>query len=262
MKKVNALVLGLAVLLAFGCEKDEKKEDPTPEGQTPKSCQLTKIVSPETTSDFIYNNAGKIIRINEIQQDSTNNSHLEITYNAAGNIAEVKHFNNKSTPYLHETYSYNAQNLPDTIYSMVSSQAGTYKTYEYNAAGQLIKWSYFVRSQTIPSNYTEITYPAANQTKEIIYSRDALGNVVLNTTYENQYDNKKVPNALFNALFKPAISSNNLLSSKITNHQQGTTLIYTYSYTYNAADYPMQQSVTYSQFSLPPAVSSYTYNCQ
>ncbi|MFC5271114.1 hypothetical protein [Adhaeribacter terreus] len=262
MKKVNVLILGLAVLLAFGCSGDEKKDDPIPEDQVQKNCLLTKIVSPETTYDLIYNSAGKVIRINDTRQDSTISSHMEITYNAGGNIAEIKHFNNKNATYLQEIFSYNSQNLPDTIYSIYSFQTGTFNTYEYNAAGQLTKWSNFSGSKVTPSHYTEVTYPAPNQTKEMLYSYDALGNVLLNSTYEKQYDNKKSPHAPFDAVFKPIISSNNLLSFKITNHSQGTTLIYTYTYIYNAADYPIQQAVTYSHVPLPPAVSTFTYNCQ
>jgi hypothetical protein len=250
------LILGLAVLLAFGCGGDEKKEDPVPEGPIQKRCLITKQVGSDVTVDFIYNNAGKLIRANLMYPNNpANNWYQEISYNTSGNVSDIKSFENNNVEFQREVYTYNSANLPDTIFLVVNSQTAGYTKYEYDSAKKLIKR---IVGGTTVNNYKEYTYPAPGQVKEILHTRSN-GNLVLNTTTVNQYDNKRNPYSQLGFYSEMLlISPNNLISSTTTDHIQGTTRSFSNSLIYNAEDYPTQ-IIAQSSASTSHI---YTYNCQ
>src|SRR6187551_1367477 len=69
IKKINALVLGLAVLLAFGCAENNRQSDPEP---VQKNCTVTKRFA---TGVNAFSSAGSITQ--------------EVTLNNLGQITEV-----------------------------------------------------------------------------------------------------------------------------------------------------------------------------
>ncbi|MBK0403205.1 hypothetical protein I5M27_09425 [Adhaeribacter sp. BT258] len=68
LKKLNTVLLSLAVLLAVSCGKESKKEDPEPEQvQNPvrRTCQLTgQNQGGGFYNTYVSDSTGKIIRIN------------------------------------------------------------------------------------------------------------------------------------------------------------------------------------------------------
>src|SRR5687767_12981275 len=177
MKKVNALVLGLAVLLAFGCGND----DPEPPSQG--LCQLLNSTDDGLTAEYIYNIDNQVIRINRNWANPLSKFHEEITYNSNGNLSEIKGFDNNDIQRVTWAFIYNANNLPDTVYILENSTKIRYIKYEYNSEKKLIK-----RGEYDPFSHTmyqlkEISYPTDEQTKEMVYSRDsATGGKVLQIT--------------------------------------------------------------------------------
>src|SRR6478752_1979452 len=96
MKKVNALVLGLVVLLAFSCGKKEKNDDPTPantEGtvQTQKTCKVTNHHTFDYNSDFayLYNAAGQLINVARTSPTASLTFSDSIKYDSNGNISTI-----------------------------------------------------------------------------------------------------------------------------------------------------------------------------
>jgi hypothetical protein len=261
MKKVNAFVLGLAVLLTVGCGgNDEEKNDPTPADPLQKECFITKEVRQDYTIDYIYN-AGKLIRANFIKPDPVDSWYIELTYNASGKIADMKYFDSKNVQDMQFAYTYNADNLPDTVFTAFSSQMSGYTKYEYNSAKKLVKRSAFNTGQPIPFNYTDISYPAVDQSKEMLYTRDAGGNMVLHTTQLIQYDNKKHPHSQLGVFDETLLASpNNILSVSTTFHTLGTNTSSSLSYTYNAEGYPTQLIGTSGQNGSQSTVN-FSYNC-
>jgi YD repeat-containing protein len=148
LKKVNALVLGLAVLLAAGCGDDEKGS-PSPGNATQANCKLTKHTTSLSATEYIYDNAGKLVRVNHTSSVSPeSNSYELITYDADGNITAVKNMVHGYSKVL----SYNSNNQPDTIYHFNGSVKSGFITCGYNAANQLVKWSSVSAHETVSSN--------------------------------------------------------------------------------------------------------------
>ena len=275
MKKLNRIVVGLAVLLAVSCGKESKNEDPAPEVQTqnpvqnpaPKTCQL--IYQSQGSPSLYYTNdsTGKVIRITSPSPFPPDYGfYQELLYNADGNIEEVKNYNGNNELNNYQVYTYNADKLPETItnYSVYTNGPiyQGYALFEYNAAKQLIKKSLLGPSQSVSTNYTVYTYPAPDQSKEEIYSADASGNIRLVSTTITHYDNKKSPYSLLNFMNqRMLISKHNDIATFQTNHTTGATHNYTRVYEYNDEDFPVKVTTT-TQGNNFPSTMTWTYNCQ
>ena len=269
MKKVNALVLGLAVLLAFGCDGGEKKEDPTPVNQVQKDCLITKEIYNEDTAEYTYNSAGQFVSVystlNSVKKYRLN----EILYNADGNIFEKRSFQPNSNSHDQKfVFSYNADKLPASItYSMLQNNVWkdmSFTYFKYNAAKQLIKKSYYTSYDTAAIFYALYSYLAPNHIIQTCYQKDNTDNYPLTYTYDLYYDNKQFYRlslgyyALTHSTFEEGlVSKHNLATVTTTDHLHGTTSTYNYGYTYNNHDYPVEyldpSSGTYAK---------YEYNCQ
>lgn len=249
LKKVNALLLGLMLILAFGCGE----EDPAPAKPIQKSCLLIKEVKPGSTRDFFYNNAGQLVRVNF--EFPIYNTYLKIFYNSSGNVTNIKYIDPSDS--LQREYIYNADNLPDTVYFVRNSKKETYTKYEYNSDKKLIKRSEFGVGNATASSYNAISYPGPGQSKEMLYILDNTGNPVLESTTIKTYDDKKSPYTSLGFYYDQIlVSGNNILTYASTDHSDGVTHTLTYSHNYNTEGYPVQTIA-------PPTVSiDFTYNCQ
>jgi hypothetical protein len=260
LRKVNALVLGLAVLLVVSCGEDEKT-DPAP-APTPRTCKVTQL----NGSDFIYDNTGKLVRINWVGIKH----HQEIFYNAAGNISEIKDFDNSNVYISRQVYNYNAFNLPERIYSYFLNTSGlpselNVSYFQYNAAKQLVKTIYYKTPNyplpdTVTENYSLFTHLSGNHVVEKYYAKDWNGILGLATTREMNYDNMKNPYHLIGYLdTRSLISPHNLTSTTYP----GSTDTYTITYSYNTDGYPTQQTVFLNGQLAPMGRNDrWTYSCQ
>ncbi len=277
MKKLNAAVLSLALLLAVSCGKETKHEDPAPEVitqqpqpqvQNPvqKTCRLVGQ-SQGSYINYVNDASGKVIRINASSPFPPDYGfYQELIYNADGNIEEVKSYTGNNVLTGYHTYTYNANRLPETVSNYEVFTNGTiyrgYTQFEYNAGMQLIKKSMFGPGQTVSSSYSLYTYPAPDQSKEEDYYADASGNIRLVTTTIMHYDNKRSPYTLLNFMNeRMLVSKHNDIATFQTNHNNNTTNNYTSTYEYNEEDYPVKRTIT-TQGSNFPSTMTWAYVCQ
>ena len=265
LKKGNALVLGLAVLLALGCGDKEKKEDPTPVNQVQKDCLLTR----ETTfqgsiTEYNYNSSGRLESIDFIANGWKHHAY-EMSYNADGNISEARflqpftNLNDQKT-----IYTYNADKLLVTKTKLMLVNNVWEKReifdYKYNAAKQLIKERYYVGLDTTTLNYSLFSYPAPGQVIVAFYTKDTSGNFSSGSKTHYYYDNKNhYASSLGYFRFpedKGYLLKHNVISST-TVYLNGTNTNNT-TYNYNVDGYPAQN--------VNPATgavyANYEYGCQ
>lgn len=208
----------------------------------------------------MYDNAGKLVQVNFRMADSPVIRFLdEITYNAAGQVAAIK-ITGPNTTESRRVFSYNSSNQPDTITNFNGAQKSGFTTYEYNSAGQLIKWSVFTVHDSLALHYADITYPAANQSREKHYARQASGGYMLDKSSEYTFDDKWHPYSRLGYYSEQLLfSQHNVLSTAVTYAAQSYTTRRSYAYEYNAAGYPVKKTETNDQ---GQTVDYFTYNCQ
>ena len=268
LKKVNALVLGLAVLLALGCGKDYKQDEPSPENMALKDCLLTKSTDAGgEANEYIYNSAGKVESINYISSSTGQKFRIsEQIYNSDGNISEYKFYQWNNVNDQKHIYTYNADKLlASRTFVQLQNNIWTEKKadqYRYNAARQLIKKSYHSSlPDTTTDYYSLYSYPATDQVVEKFYLKDVAGNFKLRFTFHYKYDDKSFyATSLGYSDWNPQLSKHNVISEATIDHFAGTTTTETYAYTYNADGYPVQYFNTTS--GQPILHRNYEYTCQ
>ncbi len=270
LKKAKALIWGLAVLFVIGCNKEEENI-PKEEDWSQYKCLVAELGG----HPFIYDAAGKLIKIRHIPPtwEPWDTSHQEMTYNAFGNIKDKKFFNGKGEVVEQNIYTYNSNNLPDTLFLVKKGIKSAYKKYEYNAAGKLSKISYFETGDPDATSYSDITYPASDQSMEQNYYRLSTGWFTGPTTV-NHYDNKNHPFSQL-GFYGVGWYSEDFLISKhniVSSVKNGTKK--EWHYTYNAQGYPTYQSLIEPRTSSFPSPYgslgglgggegySVSYNCQ
>jgi hypothetical protein len=254
LKKVNALVLGLAVLLTVSCGVEEKKkEDPAPIEPTQETCQLTSAGS-AVLLRYAYDSKGKV--------DSMyirGSTYFKVIYNSAGNPTEIKSFDINNTPIALTTYSYNSNGILESRFSGPLPSDGysnrNYKYY-YNSANQLIKQTVHWKD-TVTLEKITYSYPAPDQVISKGYSPATNGGgYPLYYTRHNYYDNMKNPTLLLGYLIDDPLSSHNVIRMITTEHPSNTTSTIDYTYVYNEAGFPVKRTRNGSPN------YSWTYNCQ
>lgn len=169
LKKVNALIMGLLVLLAIGCGKDEKEE--IRPAQQKQVCTLVSARVNNYPYKFQYDSSGKLIRIDLLSD--IDNSSLEyriLEYNSAGKIAKTNFYGSWNNSFMRsEIYSYNAAGLlyQKALTENLQSPPVVYETFEYDSLNQLLKKSH-VNCADGP-HYSTYSYPANNIIKEEVY---------------------------------------------------------------------------------------------
>jgi hypothetical protein len=262
LKKVNAIFLGLATLLAFGCGGDEVEPTPVIVANNPadQKCQLTQMkytrgTDPDSlTSVLEYNAAGKISKATGYQGGR---SFTEIgTYNAAGQLIRLDHSYGS-----YQLFDYNNLGLRSKVsYYRVSSPGGPaslddYKTYAYDSNKKLIKISSFDPSQgNILTGTEEFTYPSATSAKQEDY--DNSRRLLVTTDYT--FDDKIGLDHLLGEEFG-LVSDHNVLTETVNNGSSVYNLGYTYEY--NADGYPTKKRYTTDGVTSPD-IFTFSYNCK
>ncbi|KAA9340214.1 hypothetical protein [Adhaeribacter soli] len=274
LKKVNALVLGLAVLLAVGCGKDDPEPQPDSQTPTPKSCRLVKYVFPGYGSNdgivekYVYDNSGKVIQKNIARSDSS--KYIEdIVYSANGNVKEIiLSSGNRSVK---SSYHYNGANLIDKILFYDQDAGGNYYLQsiyqlQYDIIGRLIKHSNFGPQDTVSGGYIDYFYPAANQMKIMVYNKNQAGNLGLHYITFWEYDSHKNPviidgNFIGSGLYKSNFIPQNIIKSTTTEVASGYTgEPFFYNTIYNPAGYPIERTTVVGNQIL--SKENWYYNCQ
>ncbi len=254
LKKVNALVLGLAVLLVVSCGKN----DPEPVDPADNTNSRFSLISysffegQDFVAEYMYNPKKQIARI-DYRAGNAVLYYETIDYNANGQAIR-KDIHAQFDHYL--TYEY----YPDGSLSKIRNFLSTSATQPasltdireftyYNDKRLKQEKTFFGQDLTAPVSFTELTYPT--DSTAVLKTHDPnTGDPALNYllhTREVKFDKQNNPAQLlgvidntgdFNLGFK-----HNITYSKQTfaNNTVGT--IYTRRYTYNAEGYPV--SVTH-----------------
>lgn len=252
LKKVNALVLGLAVLLAVGCGEEAKKEDPTPENPVQKNCLLSKETNFQGyVTEYHYNSAGNVESIDYSDINAPGYVHhaYQMSYNADGNITEKKFFqpsdnlNDQTTLYTYNTDKLLVKRKNIMLVKNVWEDREIHE-YKYNAAKQLIKESYRGSGDTTTQNYALYSYPAPDHVVVDTYFKDAAGNYILTYNTHFYFDNKNYHGSSLGYLRFPddkaSLLKRNIISYSSTDYRSGKTTTNTTAYVYNEEGYPVQ----------------------
>lgn len=261
-KKINALLLGLGMLLA-ACGKDKAhQEDPAPENQGQATCQIIEMSTPAGTSDFIYNSSCNLKQISS-QRSGTG----KITFTRIGNKEVLKSTDANNRLIFQEITIFDNNNLPEihknTNYFPTGDSTSTASKFFYNAAGQLEKAVMYLNKDTVENSYGLFTYPAADQVIVTSYTRNANGSFTLSSTWHGYFDTMKNP-YLHVGVFRHELlySKNNILRVVLTDHKTNTVTTSAFSYVYNAEGYPTTQNSTNNSGQGPAVVVGWKYSCQ
>src|SRR5690349_12142994 len=108
MKKINALILGLIVLLAAGCGPEKSEELAQPQ---PVSCKLTKVtwddITPPTPEIMYYDSLGRFSG----NGGGSSGAYSRLKYNAAGKVAEHRVYDRSNRLGYFALFSYDARGL-------------------------------------------------------------------------------------------------------------------------------------------------------
>ncbi len=266
MKKVNAIFLGLAMLLTVGCGKDDDTSpvtpvntDPAPENFT--SCQLTRSKDDTLTSIYSYNAQGKI------QQKSYAYGKEVFEYNTIGKVWKKFRLNSRLDTTSIEIFEYNNDSLPVKITTRNGlSTPGNIQVWgiyslAYDSQKRLAtRSSHDVNQPAIIINRVDYTYPAANKISIVTWELNRNTNTMqLFSEAELTHDNNKTPFGKDSPF--TYLTANNELSFAIKFH---IPFVYSHArtstYTFNSAGYPTE-SITVTD-GVYTNVSKYTYNCQ
>jgi hypothetical protein len=138
----------------------------------------------------------------------------------------------------------------------VESQVQGYDSLVYNPAGQITARYFFSRTASNNfenHNYQAYTWDDAGNVRQLDnYGRTAAsGNFALSTTITYTYDKKPNPHKYIDGLcyitdiLPSFLSANNILSEQIINAETAGISTNTYTYEYNAAQYPTRVTAQY-----------------
>lgn len=250
MKKVNALVLGLLVLLAFGCGKDE----PEPKAQQQKKEVLTHLVRQEGTmrisQTFEYDSFHRPVKaLNVVTTPyESYESYVLADYNSAGKIEKLSTYDTNNQMALYNTYHYlgNGQ-LEGIKYYGKGTSGGPislqyYTTYTYDSTNFLAKRQFFDNLNALTWYETYRKLPTGEVQKDR-YEK-YIGTMQLVNTTEYTFDNENGINQLLSVFYdENFISPHNVSTMRVIPYPSNPVKYYYYSYTYNAAGYPTEQVI-------------------
>ncbi len=270
LKKVNALILGLATLLALGCGGDEPEPQPDntvvpPQTQVFKNCRLKKSIGVGSgTTEFFYNNQGQLILAK-----NGNSPGISYDYNNLGKISRANNLAVNNVPYSFQDYEYNTDSLLVKItYSRQTNVPGQFEafgsnTFTYDANKRVVSTeNYDLSKPGVVQTRSDFTYSAANKVKRSNYKLNIYTNIMeLDSEFEITYDNQKTPNHGYE--LSNTIMKHNQISMTGVNYQNGVVfqqVSSTTSYTFNASGYPIES--IRSEVGKSNTVTSYEYECQ
>ncbi len=258
--------MGLAVLLALGCGKDNPKPDnnqPEPQDNF-KSCRLITFDTGTAQYSFAYNSQGKISQVL-----STHGDVETYEYNALGKVSRFLVLRSGIDTTTINTYEYNA----DSLVSKSTTKARPGSSGPFTTLS-IQSFLYDSQKKIVGMNYHDVNQPAVIKSK---YSYTHLSNgdvqiqvydldpVTNSWEYKSEimytFDNHKLPRG-DNDIFKSIFPHNklSLTVTPFTNGVPGPTTFESVSHTYNAVGYPTQSISTIA--GQPARIWKYTYTCQ
>lgn len=269
-KKVNALILGLATVLAAGCG-DEKIEDPIPGNQ--KACVLAKVnvmISgntglPSVFEEAVFDNQGRLIGTKRQPQGDSQ----RFIYNAAGKIVRADYYDKAGVLWSYNLYKYNASGSVSRIMQVEAPptttilDSGRVIDYNYDANNNLTNVS-----RQAGATIDSVFYLPNNALKIKRYTTSlSSGKLELAAVEEYQCDNKKNAFGNFRHLYLMNESlahffpiAHNITTAKYTNHLENVTASKNFTYQYNADQYPVSWVETNNSGFV--SEGTYEYNCQ
>ncbi len=273
MKKVNALFLGLTILLAAACGKEDKPDDPAPDISNPAQpvCLLTQLYSQNSNgtrnniSENFYDSNRRLTR-----QNYYSNDYLLYEYDASGLTVTSKTFRKTdSTLTSYAVTEYHASGLlkKRTTYGKTGASTTIAETgstfYDYNAGGELLKKSLYLPANKNHATWiTNYTHLPNGVLKEEVY-KNSNNNMVLDYTSIWTFDNKKAPAT--SEFYKNGFNKANNVIHNVDRFAGSTdSIVYNYSYQYNAEGYPTQLTavVTGANGSANSYTQLYDHDCR
>lgn len=243
----------LPAMLLFGvvalssCEKSEQ-ESATPEFEQGAISQVLA----DSSKVITYNFAGQAVtQINHYDKESGELESFEkFERDAKGKLTKATTHAGANHALLSEqVYTYSVKGILEkttsTYYNNSKVEYSTYATYSYNEDRTLEKKTVFEGSDANAKAKSYTTYdalPNGNYTQEKQYVVDDKGNARLFSTTTYSYDSNHNP---FFEISEPgtASSPNNLIAASTAVNGTDKVYKYTYSYKYDAAGYPVSQTV-------------------
>lgn len=263
-KKVNALILGLVILLAAACTGNTARQEQGAFLQATEAPFLEQLTA-ATASSFIaksyfYDTAGRLaeiqiknyeIRHNKVSADTIllGTDAEKFVYNAAGQLASRILIISEQHPdsvFERRDFEYNAhKQVSKIIYTTKRYAPASFYTMtcNYDERQKLSKQSLLNQSGQVMA-YNILSYPTANTIKGESYSA-VQGPPVLVSTQLATFDDRKCPNPYDRAphhfmvnLSDIRLSDNNLVSVSIQDEYRKQEI--RYSYKYNKSGFPME----------------------
>ena len=266
LKKVNAWILGLAVLLTVSCKKDDPLPNHNVTNTTIESnCKLLFIGGIDTLygDRYNYDINGKLIGINKYQRFET------LDYDGLDRIIRNNLYSLDSVLSGYFTYHYNGNGQLIKLKSFLLRSPGTLVeedniTFVYNPNGELIERNHFSSPQSALPFYSLKYLRKPNGDVEIKFYLDAnvSGNPQLDRIENYSFDNKKgfysgISN-IINYNFLP--TEHNVVAIKVYDKSYNLYSESTFSYNYNQEGYPI--TITTYNNGVLQANGILTYNCQ
>ncbi|KAA9340212.1 hypothetical protein [Adhaeribacter soli] len=282
LKKGNALILMLAVLLTVGCGKEDANNDPKPNNSTgnitgQRTCVLvsTQSYNLEDAWRFFFNAQGQIIKA---LKGTSNNGLQLITYSATGKIKNVRRYRMPAKEIQESSfYQYNSDSLlsretifiPATPGDSASLYAVRENYFEYDPGKRLVKITSFLLTQPGGSDgYITFTY---NPDGSLLEERFGGIPSQLGWRKKTKFVSGKAPaekQAFLNLPSMFLYSSHGIVFNRLpatieetqySSNGVGHTSIFNYSYLFNTDGYPTEQIMTFP--GQQPLTNYWTYNC-
>ncbi|KAA9340210.1 hypothetical protein F0P94_07635 [Adhaeribacter soli] len=254
-KKGNALVLGLAFLLAVGCGGDEKKKgDPAPQPLVygSRTCVPVKFTNQSGNEvNYEYNANGQLIKA------IFGSVYEVVKYNSAGQVSKISTYESGANPFRnHVLFTYSSNGvlaseityIPTTPSDSTTNKPAEVREYTYDGTNRLIEIeSHPYRNPNIISSRDTYTYHANGK---VLISEFRGSSLTLNQTREFEFSGGKGPagvvpylklqmtygnQIIFNKLPKTVVLTSYYPDGSVNNQN---TFTFNYSYTFNSDGYP------------------------
>ena len=270
MKKVNALVLGLVMLLAFGCGGDEPvpEIEPNP-APIEKRCYFMQDSSSDggNTNKYYQDATGKVIRI-ERKNYSQGQFYETLEYDNFGLLRRCNRYSPDSilVSYTNYLIDGNKNILQYNEYSR-STIGGPFTItgkaiLSYDSTGAISSRALLPSANaTVPTKLYQYAHlPSGVMIENVAGNFNASGFGQLEEIREYRFDNKKNPYAaLPHAMSLNIFTDHNIVSVKYFDASYNFLRESILTYQYNTEGYPVKAMYGNGQQQFE---AYYTYNCQ
>jgi YD repeat-containing protein len=268
LKKVNAIVLGLAILLAVGCGKEKDVPTPGMANLAGLPCRMLQDSSTDGTvvNNYFYNEEGKLLRINRNHYGQPLFETLK--YDNAGKLIQSNVYYQDSTLQQYYTHHYNASGQLIRQDWFLAAAGGTSipngtMTFTYDANGNITERSTLATNQSVDHKYVYTHRPDGSILEKEYNAFLTSGVLQFCGITEYKFDTKQNAYPWFGTgQHIHIVTPHNVVSMK----QYDTTYTrpkveYLISYQYNAQDYPVSW-VSTNVYENRVYTGTYDYNCR